>query len=265
MNLTTSYQGTTKRGMNTQLLAAAPVLPGTQHDLENRIKELEGLIHIIGHNLRGSAADIRMLTEILIDKNLEGENPEPPDENTFTTHEALEYIQDNSNALLETLGTIMEVADMQLSDKARSEECDIAAITDHVTRMLQGVIHQKKATIITRLSLTHITYPKAYMESILYNFINNAVKYSNPDVPLEIIISTYTENGRAVLTVKDNGIGIDLDAFGSRIFKLNQVFHSGYESKGIGLYITKTQIESMGGSISVQSKVNEGSEFIVIF
>ena len=102
------------------------------------------------------------------------------------------------------------------------------------------------------------------MESILYNFIANALKYCKRDVPLEIIISTYTQDGAIMLSVKDNGIGIDLNTYGMRIFNLYQVFHSGYESKGIGLYIIKTQIESLGGSVSVKSEVNEGSEFIVV-
>lgn len=84
-------------------------------------------------------------------------------------------------------------------------------------------------------------------------------------MPLKIIISTRVQNGKNVLSVKDNGQGIDLVAHGKRIFKLNQVSHTGYESKGIGLYITKTQIESMGGCVSVKSNINEGSEFIVIF
>ena len=61
----------------------------------------------------------------------------------------------------------------------------------------------------------------------------------------------------------DIGLGINLDKYGERLFKLNQVFHAGFNSKGIGLYITKTQVESLGGTIEVKSKENEGSEFIV--
>jgi len=110
-----------------------------------------------------------------------------------------------------------------------------------------------------------ISYPELYMESILYNFIHNSLKYSNEDVPLKITISTYERDGRPVLSVKDNGLGINLQAYGRKIFNLYQVFHPGYESKGVGLYIIKTQIESFGGHISVKSEVNEGCEFIVEF
>ena len=77
------------------------------------------------------------------------------------------------------------------------------------------------------------------------------------------MISVKSIDEKTVITVKDNGLGINLDKYGERLFKLNQVFHAGFNSKGIGLYITKTQVESLGGTIEVKSKENEGSEFIV--
>jgi signal transduction histidine kinase len=84
-------------------------------------------------------------------------------------------------------------------------------------------------------------------------------------VPLKIIISTYLQNGLTSLSVRDNGMGLDLKMYGRKIFNLYQVFHRGYESKGVGLYIIKSQIEALGGSISVKSEVDKGSEFIVVF
>jgi signal transduction histidine kinase len=70
-------------------------------------------------------------------------------------------------------------------------------------------------------------------------------------------------DNKTVLSVKDNGLGIDLEKYADRVFKLNEYFHQGYDSKGIGLYLVKTQVESMGGTIMVESTVNEGTEFII--
>ena len=97
------------------------------------------------------------------------------------------------------------------------------------------------------------------------NFISNALKYRKNDVAPEIVITTSTQGGKVQLSVKDNGLGIDLDRYGDKLFKLSQVFHAGKDSKGFGLYLTKTQIESLGGSISVTSKPDAGSEFVVTF
>ena len=66
-----------------------------------------------------------------------------------------------------------------------------------------------------------------------------------------------------ILTFKDNGLGIDLVKHGKNMFKLNQIFHSGYDSKGVGLFMTKTQIETFGGKIAVESEPNVGSIFTI--
>ena len=234
--------------------------------LVNKIKQLEGITHMIAHNLRGAGSNIQLLSDVLMHKNIE-EKGKPTDieGDIFTTSEAVQYINESSVSLLATLNTLMEVADIQLNETIKKDKCDIRHIVDNIFHQLHGFIHQKHAEIEFHLAVTHISYPEAYMESILYNFINNALKYSKPDVPLKITVSTYIRKGRPVLTVKDNGLGIDLEKYNNRIFKLNQVFHAGYESKGIGLYITKTQVESMGGTIDVKSKVGVGSEFIVAF
>lgn len=90
------------------------------------------------------------------------------------------------------------------------------------------------------------------------------LKYSAKDKQPKIEISTVAEDHRVLLSVKDNGIGIDLERFGHKMFKLNQVFHRGYDSKGVGLFLTKAQIEAIGGTITVNSKVGEGTEFVVV-
>jgi signal transduction histidine kinase len=108
-----------------------------------------------------------------------------------------------------------------------------------------------------------IRYPKVFLESIIYNLLSNALKYYSPSRIPEILLRTYEEDGRVKLSVKDNGLGIDLVKYGNKLFQLNQVFHKHNNSKGVGLYITKAQIESFGGTIQVKSRENEGSEFIV--
>ncbi len=237
----------------------------THFTLTDKIKQLEGLNYMIAHNLRGAGANIKMLSEVLMNKNIPNDCHAEPDDDVFTTTEAIQCIHEASNSLLNTLNTLMEVADIELNETIKYDTCDIAYVVEHITSQLSGFVQQKNTTIVLSLDIPHISYPMPYMESILYNFINNSLKYCRSEVPLKIIISTYIENGKKMLSVKDNGIGIDLEAHGRRVFNLYQVFHTGYESKGIGLYIIKRQIESLGGTVSVKSKVNEGSEFTVSF
>ena len=247
------------------LIMADNMEGNTRLNLTDKIKQLEGLNYMIAHNLRGSAANIKMLAETLMNKQIPDDCHAEPDDEIFTTTEAIRYIHESSTSLLNSLNTLMEVADTELNQEIKFDSCDIAALAEHITSQLNGFIQQKKATIALQLELTHINFPVTYMESILYNLINNSLKYSRPDVPVKILIATYKQDGHDVLSVKDNGLGIDLVAHGRRIFNLYQVFHPGYESKGLGLFIIRKQIESLGGRVSVKSKVNEGAEFIVVF
>jgi signal transduction histidine kinase len=106
---------------------------------------------------------------------------------------------------------------------------------------------------------------KAYMQSIFYNLISNSIKYSRSDVQSLIEIKSRKENGKIVLSFKDNGLGIDLKRKGDRIFRLYARFHSHVEGKGMGLFMVKTQVEAIGGKITVVSEVNKGTEFTITF
>jgi len=239
-------------------------LEATIGSLINKIGQLEELSHIIAHNLRGPAGNIKMLAEVL-DLKIRGgaAASENALSKSLAVEKIVELIQEGSGSLIDSLSTLMEITDIKLNKEIPYVECNLAGIINDITTQLLSTIYEKHAVIKSDLQIESINYPKAYLENILYNFISNSLKYSLPDVPPEITISTARINDAIQISVKDNGLGIDLQKYGDRIFKLNQVFHYGFDSKGVGLYITKTQIESLGGKIEVKSREMEGSEFIV--
>jgi len=111
-----------------------------------------------------------------------------------------------------------------------------------------------------------INYPKVYLESIFLNLLTNAIKYRSPDRVPQIMFKSYTDKeGIISVSCEDNGMGINMEKFGSKLFGLNKTFHNHPDSKGTGLFITKNQIETMGGTIYAESKVNEGTKFIINF
>lgn len=105
----------------------------------------------------------------------------------------------------------------------------------------------------------------AYLESILLNLITNAIKYSSPERKSCLTIKTITEKRKVTVQFIDNGIGINLDLYGDKVFGMYKTFHYNKDAKGIGLFIAKNQIEAMGGEISVESEVNKGSIFSASF
>lgn len=67
------------------------------------------------------------------------------------------------------------------------------------------------------------------------------------------------------ICVEDNGLGIDLERYGSKVFGLRKTFHRNKDSRGVGLFITKAQVEALGGEISIQSEVDKGTKFTLLF
>ena len=110
-----------------------------------------------------------------------------------------------------------------------------------------------------------VVFNASYMESILLNFLTNALRYSDPARKPVIDISGYKENGAWILEISDNGIGIDLDQYGDKVFGLYKTFTDRKDSRGVGLFITKNQINAMGGEVSVDSEPGVGTTFKVYF
>jgi signal transduction histidine kinase len=131
-----------------------------------------------------------------------------------------------------------------------------------IKSMLKDKIQESETTIQEDFNAAPTCYAvPAYIESILYNLVSNGIKYRAPERKPVISIKTIKENGRILLTVSDNGIGLDLSKLKDKLFSLYQRFHDHVEGKGLGLFLVKTQVEALNGTIEIDSKVNEGTSF----
>lgn len=245
---------TARKTLEAELSRKNTELEAARISLVNKINQMDDLSHIIAHNLRGPIGNIQMLSDTK-DSSFESLDRET----------ILDLVHESSISLMDSLNTLMEMTSIKLNKDLKNDDCNFTDIIAGITNQLHGVIYESGVKLQVNLQVEHIYYPKVYLESILYNLISNAIKYSAPGREPQIIIATYFDNGRAVLSVKDNGLGIDMARYENKVFQLNQVFHAGHDSKGVGLFITKTQIESLGGTIIVKSQPDKGSEFIVTF
>jgi signal transduction histidine kinase len=105
----------------------------------------------------------------------------------------------------------------------------------------------------------------AYLESILLNMLTNAIKYRSPERDLVVRLYVEETSDYTVLCIQDNGIGIDLTLHGRKLFGMYKTFHSNKDARGLGLFISKTQIEAMGGKIEIESTPNIGTTFKIYF
>ncbi|RYG06621.1 MAG: ATP-binding protein, partial [Chitinophagaceae bacterium] len=128
-------------------------------------------------------------------------------------------------------------------------------------------IAETETTITSNFDLApEIKTIPAYLHSIFHNLISNAIKFRSPDRNLHIEISSELKNDCVCLVIKDNGLGIDLEKYGQKVFILYNRFHLHEPvGKGVGLSLVKTQIEALGGKIELESAPDKGCTFRLYF
>lgn len=230
------------------------VLLATSDDLKSKVSQLEEFNRIVAHNLRGPAGSIQMMLEMMDDDNSEAEK-----------QELLSLILVSSKSLNGTLADLMQVLEIRLKSSIKFDSCDLSDILLKSKEMLQGQILLSKVIITTNFKVDCIPFPRMYIESLFYNLLSNSLKYRQADVPLQIKISSILEEDKIKLIFEDNGLGIDLNVNGKNMFKLNKVFHKGFDSRGVGLFMTKNQLETHGASIAVESEPMAGTKFTITF
>jgi len=169
-------------------------------------------------------------------------------------------------ALNQTLFDLNEVVAIQSNSDLIVEPLLVPDYLKMTLDLLQFQIQKKKAVIRQEIpEEMRVNFNAAYLESVLLNFLTNALRYCDHQRIPEILISGTRENGSWVLEISDNGIGIDMDKHGDQLFGMYKTFTDRPKSRGIGLFITKNQMNAMGGRVTVESRVDVGTTFKLHF
>ncbi len=229
-----------------------------EHADQLKIKntQLVDFCNIVSHNLRAPLINISMLVDFLE----QSENQEEQQEVLVKIKPVVNHLMEVFNELVESL-QIKQDTDIQ---------CDHIVLKDCVEKILIGFETQIKEyevdVQINFKNASSIYFPSIYMESILSNLISNAIKYRSKDrKPIIRIETERCPEGSVILTVTDNGLGIDLNLHKNQIFKIRKTFHKHPDAKGFGLFMTKNQVEAMGGKIWAESQPGVGSTFFIQF
>ncbi|MDC6351819.1 PAS domain-containing protein [Zeaxanthinibacter sp. PT1] len=218
-------------------------------------KKLVNFAHIVSHNLRSHTANFSMLLDFLKDEKDEAEKDN-----------ILRMLIAASNNLLETLENLNEVVSINTNVNLDKKPVKLYEKANTIVDSLSGFLKDSDAKIQNLISPDQkVKVVPAYLDSILMNFITNAVKYRDPSRIPVITLSTEKTNNFTVLSISDNGLGIDLKRYGEKLFGMYKTFHENDEARGIGLYITKNQVEAMGGFITTSSEVGKGTTFKIHF
>lgn len=223
-------------------------------DLSRSYKNLEQFSFVVSHNMRAPLANIKGFITLY---NKEAESPEENNKIVGFMEQAANHLDDilsDLNFILKNKNTALETKeDLVLSEYIptiiRSLRKEIAACNaDFQLEIPEGM---------------RIKSVKSILTSILYNLFQNAIKYRKNWISPIVSVRFSVQDDYNVIKISDNGVGIDLAKYNDRIFKLYSRFHRNTDGKGLGLYLVKTHIELLGGSIQVQSEVNQGTVFVI--
>ena len=220
---------------------------------EDQNKRLLNFAHIVSHNLRSHSGNLEMLLDIV-----KMDLPET------TENEIFPLIQLAVNNLGETVENLNEVAAINIKKDLKTEPINILEKFNKALSSIAAQIIDSKTIVSLDIDpdLFIQGFP-AYLDSILLNFLTNAMKYKKLNEPAKIEVKTSIKNNYVILEIKDYGQGIDLNKNGKKLFGMYKTFHKHKDARGLGLFITKNQIEAIGGKIEVESKVNQGTTFYI--
>lgn len=224
-------------------------------DLIRRNEALEQFTYIVSHNLRAPVANILGLSQAVQDKSLDETGRELMTNHLLSAALSLDCVLKDLNHILNT-------------NMAVNLKKDIIAFENlhkTIAQELKPEIEKEGVEFIADFEeAPHIKIVYNYLHNILLNLITNSIKFRSDRKPV-IRMHTYKDDRYIYLDYEDNGVGVDLDKFGQKIFGLYKVFHPDRKGKGMGLFMVKTQMDNLHGEITVSSKVGKGTKFYLKF
>jgi len=215
-------------------------------------KRLLNFAHIVSHNLRSHSGNLTSLISLI-----ELEN------HSFIKTEQFSLMNTAIANLEKTVSHLSEVVQLDEISEDSLQECVLLHHIERAVESLSVELALKSITVDVHVpESVEVRGLPAYLDSVFLNLLSNAAKYHDESKERPYItISAKEEDEEIWVEVKDNGRGIDLDKYGQNIFHMYQTFHENSDARGIGLFITKNQVEAMGGSIEVKSMPHEGTVF----
>ncbi|MFY8107833.1 MAG: sensor histidine kinase [Bacteroidia bacterium] len=224
-------------------------------ELTKKNKELRQFSFITTHNMRAPLTNIMAIFEIIKNDGIE----------ILNEQEVLNGLENSVKNLDDTLNDLIKILIIRDQTPIEKSNLYFNEILNRVKTLLANQINDSKTQIEFNFNeVSHIEFIDSYLESIFINLIKNSIHFKHPDRNPIIKIESYLKNEQVFLKFTDNGIGIDLQRVKERVFGLYQRFHT-TSKKGFGLYLVASQVQSQGGTISIEKSDDSGTEFLISF
>ncbi len=228
-------------------------LKRTNDELIKYNNELLQFSYTVSHNLRGPVARLLGLAELA-----------RSEKQLIEIKQLVEFIGRTAADLDLIISDLSKILELRNEPHQYLEAVPLEKEWSQSKSLLQDSLTGHEEIVTNFGALPEIRTVRAMLQSIFYNLLSNAIKYRSPERTLRVMATSRRENGNAVLEIADNGLGFNIALHNENLFKLYKRFHTHVEGRGLGLYLIKSQVDVLHGSIEVASEPDKGSVFRVV-
>ncbi len=221
-------------------------------ELEFLNKELDEFANVVSHDFKTPLTSISLLAQLALREKSQDKQLD-----------FLKQILSSSRKLKEQLNGLNKLVSLK---KNRAEKIEQVNFQERLNIILSeyGDLAEMEAEVVSNFSKAPgISYFTAHIDSLFNNLITNAIKYRKKDQPLKVELESRQEQEFVVITIKDNGIGIDLTKNMNKLFQPFKRLSDQGTGTGLGLSLVKRMIEQANGYIEVFSELGLGTQFKV--
>jgi signal transduction histidine kinase len=228
-------------------------------ELKDKNEALDSFVYRVSHDLRTPANNIHSMVRML--RDIMGTAPLSP-----LQERILGNMEKSCEVLDERLKNLLDMARVEKRQDETKVEVHIPEVVEEVRHTLREEFQRNEAVLNLHLEgFDTLVIGKENALSIFSNLISNGIKYRAMERNPEITITSSMDDGVPTLKFQDNGLGINMEKYGPRLFGMFNRLHNHVVGSGVGLYIIKKIVESNGGSIRVESEEGKGTVFIITF
>jgi signal transduction histidine kinase len=250
--LTESNRSISDLNRSLELIVAEKTLElrTTNEELVKHNNELLQFSYTVSHNLRGPVARLLGLSDLA-----------RAEENLEQAKRWIDLMSKTAADLDAIIKDLNKVLDLRNEPDQYLESVSLAGEWQQSISLLQDSLTGQEEIASNFDAIPQIITVRAMLQSTLYNLLSNAIKFRSPERKLKVVATSRVVDGKAIIEVTDNGLGVDTRLHKEKMFKLYKRFHTHVEGRGIGLYLIKAQIEVLHGTIEVESELDHGSVF----
>ena len=241
--------------LNREVVDKNNQLVETNRELIRHNNELQQFSYTISHNLRGPVASLTGLIHLVDKSELGADNTE-----------IVNRLSDSVSTLDTTIKDLSNIIDIRNDITRIRQKISLEHELNEIKILLKNDIEDNHITIKSDFETQPFIYSvRPMFHSVLYNLVSNSIKYRSMERNPLITISSAILDDHIQISIEDNGLGIDMENFGSKLFGLYKRFHTHTEGRGLGLFLVKLQVEALEGSIEVESVLDKGTKFTLTF